>query len=533
MLSQLYHAGVHDDQFNYFQQMHSKAETHMKWNGLMTERTIRELMGTRQGGKSSAEEYKNYNNEMVRDLEQACTNTDMVAGHSTSVVALADDLSPTVTDSDPRDVLHKMQIMLNIVEIHGSQLHMKFGISKCKLLISARPKKLKQVEELLSSEPNILTFYGKPVSLVQDSYTHIGVPQAPRLQSKTATDYRIAKGQDVSYALQHATKNALKGISPISNRKVFISYFQPSYLYGLDTLNINKGDIGRLETSYRSVIKHMLAVPDNTPSCAIYLVSGIFPAEAQRDLEILGLLGQLAVCPSDLQTVTQIIQHNLLFYGGDYGGWSGLARQTAEKYSLPDPALYMQSPWRPDRWRIHCRDTIARHWDKKLKLEAETKSSLCLLDISSLSILKPAKIWSMAGLDSQEVRKAAVSNWMALGVYRSQEVLYKMKLAKSDICAACPMNVVGSLPHYLLYCPFTEEIRQKFAPQFIMNNPRIAGITNNEAALIVSILDPESALLPDDVRFNWNSSNTIYKLSRDYVYNVHKKFEKFYENYNK
>ena len=126
-----------------------------------------------------------------------------------------------------------------------------------------------------------------------------------------------------------------------------------------------------------------------------------------------------------------------------------------------------------------------------------------------------------------------MSNWMALGVYRSQEVLYKMKLAKSDICAACPMNVVGSLPHYLLYCPFTEEIRQKFAPQFIMNNPRIAGITNNEAALIVSILDPESALLPDDVRFNWNSSNTIYKLSRDYVYNVHKKFEKFYENYNK
>ena len=87
---------------------------------------------------------------------------------------------------------------------------MEFGVAKCKLLITARPKKLKQVEELLSTEPGILTFYGKPVSLVDGSYTHIGVPQAPRQQSKTVTDYRVSKGEDITYMLQHSTKNALK-----------------------------------------------------------------------------------------------------------------------------------------------------------------------------------------------------------------------------------------------------------------------------------------------------------------------------------
>ena len=81
-----------------------------------------------------------------------------MAGYPTSVVALADDCAPTVTDAEPRDVLHKMQILLNIVESHGRQLHMEFGVAKCKLLITARPKKLKQVEELLSTEPGILTF---------------------------------------------------------------------------------------------------------------------------------------------------------------------------------------------------------------------------------------------------------------------------------------------------------------------------------------------------------------------------------------
>ena len=105
------------------------------------------------------------------------------------------------------------------------------------------PKKLNQVEEVPSSEPGILTFYGKPVSLVEESYTHIGVPQAPRQQSKLVTNYRTSQVEDITYMLQHATKNALKGISPISNRKMFISYFQPSFLYGLDTLAMNKGDI--------------------------------------------------------------------------------------------------------------------------------------------------------------------------------------------------------------------------------------------------------------------------------------------------
>ena len=88
--------------------MHSRAETFIKWNGLMTEKTIEESIGTRQGGKSAAEEFKLYNNEMVRDLELACPETDFMAGHPTSVVALANDCAPTVTDPEPRDVLHKM-----------------------------------------------------------------------------------------------------------------------------------------------------------------------------------------------------------------------------------------------------------------------------------------------------------------------------------------------------------------------------------------------------------------------------------------
>ena len=83
--------------------------------------------------------------------------------------------------------------------------------------------------------------------MVEDYYVHIGVPQAPHNQSKVIVDYRISKSQEISYQLQGATKNALSGVSPLSNRKMFLSYHMPSFLYGTDTLNINLGDIERLE----------------------------------------------------------------------------------------------------------------------------------------------------------------------------------------------------------------------------------------------------------------------------------------------
>ena len=176
---------------------------------------------------------------------------------------------------------------------------MKFGADKCKLLVSGRPNKIKAVTALLKDEPEVLTFYGTPVKLVEDYYVHIGVPQAPQKQSKVMVDYRISRGQDMSYKLQGSTKNSMSGVSPLSNRKMFLSYHQPSFLYGTETMCLNQGDIERLEVKYRKTLKCMLSLPDCSVSASVYLCIGVLPAEAQRVIDILGLLGQLAMCDQD------------------------------------------------------------------------------------------------------------------------------------------------------------------------------------------------------------------------------------------
>ena len=143
---------------------------------------------------------------------------------------------------------------------------------------------------MLNDESGILTFYDKPVIQVDDFYVHIGVPQSPRNQSKNAVEYCITKGEKMTYKLQSSKQNSLSGISPLSNRKMFISYHQPSFLYGLDTMHLNATDLIKLECKYRKVLKNMMSMPGCVSSPLAYLSTGILPATAQLDLEIMGLL---------------------------------------------------------------------------------------------------------------------------------------------------------------------------------------------------------------------------------------------------
>ena len=86
---------------------------------------------------------------------------------------------------------------------------------------------------------------------------------------------------------------------------------------------------------------------------------------------------------------------------------------------------------------------------------------------------------------------------MLLGVY-TYELLHKMKKTKSNLSTACPANAVGSLKHYLLYCQFVKEIRDNFIRQLFRSNLKVSTLLQDEDALMISILDPESTLLPDE-----------------------------------
>jgi hypothetical protein len=274
-------------------------------------------------------------------------------------------------------------------------------------------------------------------------------------------------------------------------------------------------------------------MPDCVSSPLVYLTMGILPATAQRDLEIMGLLGQLAMCEDDDQNVRTIINNNLAFFDDKFGGWSGLVRKTAAQYGLPDPLQYMVNPWRPDRWRSHCAEVITSYWNKKLKSQLTNddgteKTSVALVDMEALSTSVPMRIWQQAGLNSQSVKEATPVTWMYCGTFFTRELLEKMKKVKSSACA-CDTDVSENLPHFILHCKLYDSIRQQYIPQYLQMNNNVLSICDNQQLVLLSILDPLSSKLPEIITKNWSSVSAVYELSRKFIYRMHLKREKIYK----
>ena len=133
------------------------------------------------------------------------------------------------------------------------------------------------------------------------------------------------------------------------------------------------------------------------------------------------------------------------------------------------------------------------------------------------------QIWQQAGLDSIAVKEATPVSWMYCGVY----FMFKMKTVKSPFCA-CDNITPENLAHFILHCEMYKNIRKQYIPKYIQLNKNILSICDNEKLLLISILDPLSSKLPDNITTKSSSVRDVYQLSRKYVYRKHPKREKIY-----
>ena len=295
MMKIAYQMGIEDDNWLYWYNMHKNSKKVIKWKGEKSE-MFDEEKGLRQGGIGAAEEYKNYTGNMLHNIE-SMAGKDTLSGHPTSVVAVADDTAVSSRGINPREAISDLQVLLYATQDDGELLHTEFGAEKCQLLISAKPHKLRKTLKLLEDEPEILTFYGAPVTVIKpgEYYLHLGVPQAPVNQSKIAVDYRIKKGNDMFFSHQDVMKNSLQGISPMTNKNIVDSYLVPAFTYVLDTININPTDMDRLEIKFRNILRSIQGLSPSVNTAAIYLMIGCLPITAERDIQIMRLVGQTAI----------------------------------------------------------------------------------------------------------------------------------------------------------------------------------------------------------------------------------------------
>ena len=131
----------------------------------------------------------------------------------------------------------------------------------------------------------------------------------------------------------------------------------------------------------------------------------------------------------------------------------------------------MNNPWISRNWRRHCKSVIIEAWDKKLREEADSKDMLELINTTNLTTAKPHNIYKYAGLDSNNVRKCTAQIWFLLGVYHTNELLYKMGKSKINICPKCQCG--DSIYHVILHCQEFAQIRKTFVSELTEINANI------------------------------------------------------------
>jgi hypothetical protein len=73
---------------------------------------------------------------------------------------------------------------------------------------------------------------------------------------------------------------------------------------------------------------------------------------------------------------------------------------------------YFEHPWRPDRWRDYCKQTVSYHWGRYLLQVVTATNNLMYPDTEYASVSVPMQQSQMDGLCFIRVRQTIVQSWM-------------------------------------------------------------------------------------------------------------------------
>ena len=83
------------------------------------------------------------------------------------------------------------------------------------------------------------------------------------------------------------------GLDPATAISILRTYVIPIMFYGLETLLPASRPFDLLERPYKKMIKQNFSLPMNTAVPAIYIISGLMPAEAEIHKRAINLFGSI------------------------------------------------------------------------------------------------------------------------------------------------------------------------------------------------------------------------------------------------
>ena len=372
LIRNLYSAGTDDQRLIYIDERLKNRYTYCEFDREMMG-PIRDSRGLEQGGISSSDMYKLYNNEQA-----------IVAQSSGLGVPVYDTVVSCISLADDAVLLANGLVDLGNLLSLTLQYCKKYDVTLVteKLQLVAFHK---NIDDVLEYEKTVipLSVDGKIIAYSNQA-SHLGVVRSAQHGNLVSIMERLAAHRRQIFSLLPSGLAFHHCSNPAANIRVQQIYCLPVLMSGLASLVLTKAEIKTISSYYKTNLLKLMKLLHKTPDSAVFFLAGTLPAEAQLHLRQLGLFSM--VCQLDNNILKDIAINSLSLHYPNSKSWFLQIRSLCQQYGLSDPLFLLENPPPKIYFRNQCRLKILEYWHEKLSSEAVALSSLRYLKPAFLSL---------------------------------------------------------------------------------------------------------------------------------------------------
>ncbi|MCW4346819.1 MAG: reverse transcriptase family protein [Candidatus Thiodiazotropha endolucinida] len=505
LLDKLFEKDINDASWLVIKDLYQDISSKVKWFGGLSD-SFPINQGVRQGGILSTHLYKVYIDELLHILRSKRLGLKIGTTHIGNPTC-ADDVALLASSAE------ELQLMLQ--EAVRFARKNRYRIHPTKTCISLLSK--------LKIDKNSTWKLGESTVGLSDSSLHLGVTRAAKKESELNVKDRITAARRTSYSLMNTGLHGSNGLNPKTSYIIYKAYVLPRLLYGLEVLNLTKGQLDQLSKYHIRTLRNIQSLPQRTSTSAVLMLLGALPLEAELHKRRLSLV--YSVISNENHSLKSLIQRQLACAFNNKDSFFYEISQILQKYDLPSLFELICSDLSKLQWKTMCKHAINAFWTKQLACDIKTKKSLKLLPLRNLRIGLTHLVWRNVETSVADVKKAIVKARVLTGTYILQKQRQSFSNGSVDpVCRHCRLGEEDLL-HVVSRCPAFFSTRQSTIKSLsdiisVHVSPDAWKVYFNDWNLILKTLVCAESVLRTFPELK-DSVDSIEKLSRDFFYKIH------------
>ncbi|CAC5421449.1 unnamed protein product [Mytilus coruscus] len=204
--------------------------------------------------------------------------------------------------------------------------------------------------------------------------------------------------------LKGAGLHGENGSDPETLISLFKTYILPVLTYGLE-VRVSTGKHLDLvqQQQHKRWIKQFLSLNVNVADPAVYILSGLLPLEAEIDIKIITLFGNIT--RSERSSIEwQLAERQLQIKTYSSNSWFIELKKICAKYEILDLLQYLENPLPKIKWKKMITTKIHKYWEDAITSKMKGYSTLRYLK-DEYDIGKTYPLLKTASANKTEIKK--------------------------------------------------------------------------------------------------------------------------------